>query len=172
MQKEIKMVVFDIDGTLTDGALIRDNEGNTAKNFYARDGFAIVHFMKLGGKVGIITGKESHIVAGRAEELGIVDVIQGSKNKSKDLDVFLQKYQISAEEVAYMGDDVNDLGVMNKVGLSACPKDAAPEVRAAADFVAAYEGGKGAARDLMEYLMKQNGMWKEVLRHYTEEENR
>lgn len=172
MLEKIQMVVFDIDGTLTDGKLIRDNEGNTSKNFYAKDGFAIGQWLRLGKKVGIITGKKSKIVEDRAKELGLEDVIQGSKNKAKDLEQFLQKYSYQLDEIAYMGDDINDLGILRKVGFSACPQDAAPEVLAIVDFVAARRGGEGAARDLMEYIMKANGMWKEVLSYYLEEETR
>ena len=102
MLEKIEMIVFDIDGTLTDGKLIRDNEGNTLKNF------AIGQWLRLGKKVGIITGKESRIVADRAKELGIVDLIQGSKNKAKDLEQFLKKYSYTSEQIAYMGDDINE----------------------------------------------------------------
>lgn len=172
MLEKIEMVVFDIDGTLTDGRLIRDNEGNTSKNFYAKDGFAMGQWLRLGKKIGIITGKESRIVADRAKELGIIDVIQGSKNKAKDLEQFLEKYSYTREQIAYMGDDINDLGILFKVGFSSCPKDAAPEVLAMVDFIAAHNGGQGAARDLMEHIMKANGMWKKVLEYYQKEENR
>lgn len=172
MLDKIQMVVFDVDGTLTDGRLIRDNDGNTGKNFYAKDGFAIVQWLRLGKKIGIITGKSSKIVEERAKELGIEDLVQSSQNKVKDLKPFLEKYSYSLEEIAYMGDDINDLGILKKVGFSACPKDAAPEVLASVDFVATKNGGQGAARDLMEYIMKANGMWKEVISYYEEEETR
>lgn len=172
MIDKIQMVVFDVDGTLTDGKLIRDNEGNISKNFYAKDGFAIGQWLRLGKKVGIITGKSSRIVEERAKELGIDDVIQGSKNKAKDLKEFLEKYSYSLEEIAYMGDDINDLGILKKVGFSACPKDATPEVLMSVDFVASQKGGQGAVRDMMEYIMKANGMWKEVIAYYEEEETR
>lgn len=97
------MIVFDIDGTLTDGKLIRDNEGNTLKHFYAKDGFAIGQWLRLGKKVGIITGKESRIVADRAKELGIVDLIQGSKNKAKDLEQFLKNIPIPPNKLPIWG---------------------------------------------------------------------
>lgn len=172
MLDKIQMVVFDIDGTLTDGKLIRDNEGNISKHFYAKDGFAIGQWIRLGKKVGIITGKFSKVVADRARELGIEDVVQASKNKAKDLHIFLDKYSYSLEEIAYMGDDINDLGILKKVGFSACPKDAASEVLAIADFVAEHNGGEGAARDMMEHIMKANGMWEKVIAYYAEEETR
>lgn len=172
MLEKIEMIVFDIDGTLTDGKLIRDNEGNTLKHFYAKDGFAIGQWLRLGKKVGIITGKESRIVADRAKELGIVDLIQGSKNKAKDLEQFLKKYSYTSEQIAYMGDDINDLGILAKVGFSSCPRDAAPEVLTMVDFVAAHDGGQGAARDVLEYIMKERGMWKEAIEYYRKEENR
>ena len=120
----IKLIVLDVDGTLTDGRLYMDDKDNCLKAFYVKDGFAIAQWIKLGGLVAIITGKTSEIVRRRKEELGIQELAQGVSNKVVELNKLLVKYSLSLDEVAYIGDDINDLGVMSKVGFSACPKDA------------------------------------------------
>lgn len=169
----IRILVLDVDGTLTDGKLYiddyLDNSSNELKAFNVRDGFAIVNWIKLGGEVAILTGKKSNIVEKRAKELSIKYVIQASKNKSEDLKALLDNIGLNFSNVAYMGDDVNDLGVMKKVALPACPKDSVEEVLKVAKFISSKTGGNGAVRDLLEHIMKQNGMWEKVLKKYIEE---
>ncbi len=173
--ENIKILVLDVDGTLTNGKLHIDNYldsyANEGKSFHVRDGFAIVNWIKLGGEVAILTGKFSNIVAKRAEELGIKYVIQASKNKSRDLKELLEKLNLDFSNVAYMGDDVNDIGVMRKVALSACPADAVEEVKELVNikFISSKKGGEGAVREFLEYIMKQNGMWGKVLEKYINE---
>lgn len=170
---KIKILVLDVDGTLTDGKLYIDNHLNDFSNewkaFNVRDGFAIVNWIKLGGEVAILTGKKSNIVEKRAKELGINHIIQASKNKSKDLKDLLDKINLDFSNVAYMGDDINDLGIMTKVSLPGCPKDAAEEVLQIAKFISNKIGGNGAVREFLEHIMKQNGMWEKVLKKYMEE---
>lgn len=172
--ENIKILVLDVDGTLTDGKLYVDNYVSTSQNelkaFSVRDGFALVNWIKLGGEVAILTGKSSNIVSKRAKELGIKYVIQGSKNKSKDLRELLQKINLDFSNVAYMGDDINDMGVMKKVALSGCPANSVSEVLEVANFISSKIGGDGAVRDFLEFIMKQNGMWEKVLKRYIEEE--
>lgn len=169
----IKILVLDVDGTLTDGKLYIDNylenSSNEWKAFNVRDGFAIVNWIKLGGEVAILTGKKSNIVEKRAKELGIKYIIQASKNKSKDLKELLDKINLDFSNVAYMGDDINDLGVMKKVSLAGCPKDSVEEVLQIAKFISVKNGGSGAVRDFLEHIMKQNGMWEKVVKKYMEE---
>lgn len=166
----IKLVVLDVDGTLTDGRLYMDDKDNCLKAFDVKDGFAIAQWIKLGGIVAIITGKTSEIVRRRKEELGIQELAQGVGNKVIELKKLLDKYGLSYEEVAYIGDDINDLGVMRKVGFSASPKDAVPEVLERVDYIATKNGGRGAVREIFEKLMKENGMWEKVLDRYLNEE--
>ncbi|MDY5305568.1 KdsC family phosphatase, partial [Fusobacterium gastrosuis] len=120
--EKIKLLVLDVDGTLTNGKLYIDNYldnlANEGKAFHVRDGFAMVNWLKQGGEIAILTGKYSNIVSKRAEELGIKYVIQASKNKTKDLKNLLSELNLNFSNVAYMGDDVNDIGVMLRV---ACP---------------------------------------------------
>lgn len=173
--KNIKILVLDVDGTLTNGKLYidnyLDNYANEGKTFNVRDGFAIVNWIKQGGKVAILTGKSSNIVSKRAEELGIEYVIQGSRNKTKDLKELLKKINLDFSNVAYMGDDINDIGVMLKVSCPACPADAVDEVKnlQTMKFISTKNGGEGAVRDFLEYIMKQNGMWEKVLDKYMNE---
>lgn len=166
----IELLILDVDGTLTDGKLYMDNKENAMKAFNVKDGFAIYEWLKLGGKIAILTGKSSEIVASRAKELGISYVIQGSKNKTKDLDIILKELNIKLENTAYMGDDINDLGVMKKVKFSACPADSAEEILKIAKFVCTKNGGNGAVREYLETIMKENGMWEKVVAKYNEQD--
>ena len=167
--ENIKILVLDVDGTLTDGKLYMDDKDNALKAFNVRDGFAIVNWLKLGGEVAILTGKSSNIVERRAKELGIKYVVQGSKNKTQDLKKILERLNLSFENVAYMGDDLNDIGLMKKIALPACPHDAVLEILEICKFISNKNGGEGAVRDLLEHIMKANGMWKKVLDRYLTE---
>lgn len=165
----IKLIVLDVDGTLTDGKLYIDDKDNSLKAFDVKDGFAIAQWIKYGGLVAIITGKTSVIVKRRAEELGIQELVQGAGNKVAELKKILDKYQISLEETAYMGDDINDLGVMSIVGMSAAPKNAVKEVLDRVNFISSKNGGDGAVREFFEKVMKENGMWEKVVERYLNE---
>lgn len=167
--KDIKFLVLDVDGTLTDGKIYVDDKDNSFKAFNVKDGFALVNWLKLGGEVAILTGKKSNIVERRAKELGIKYIIQGSKNKKQDLKNLLKELNITFENVAYMGDDLNDLGVMKSVGFSACPKDSVQEVLEITNFISSKNGGNGAVREFLEHIMKKNGMWKKILEKYSNE---
>lgn len=167
--KDIKFLVLDVDGTLTDGKIYVDDKDNSFKAFNVKDGFALVNWLKLGGEVAILTGKKSNIVERRAKELGIKYIIQGSKNKKQDLKNLLKELNITFENVAYMGDDLNDLGVMKSVGFSACPKDSIQEVLEITNFISSKNGGDGAVREFLEHIMKKNGMWKKILEKYSNE---
>ena len=167
--KDIKILVLDVDGTLTDGKIYVDDKDNSFKAFNVKDGFALVNWLKLGGEVAILTGTKSNIVERRAKELGIKYIIQGSKNKKQDLKNLLKELNITFENVAYMGDDLNDLGVMKSVGFSACPKDSVQEVLEITNFISSKNGGDGAVREFLEHIMKKNGMWKKILEKYSNE---
>ena len=165
----IKLIVLDVDGTLTDGKLYIDDKDNSLKAFDVKDGFAIAQWIKYGGLVAIITGKTSVIVKRRAEELGIQELVQGAGNKVAELKKILAKYKISLEETAYMGDDINDLGVMSIVGMSAAPKNAVKEVLEKVNFVSSKVGGDGAVREFFEKIMKENNVCSKVIEKYLNE---
>ena len=153
----IKLVLLDVDGTLTDGGIYRGNNGEDIKKFNVKDGYTIVNAQKVGIEFGIITGKVSQLVKNRAEELKIKYLYQNVADKVIILNEIMQKEKLSAEEIAYIGDDYNDLRIMKNVGLSGAPKDAAEEVLKIADFISTQNGGEGAVRDFVEFIMKKDG---------------
>ena len=153
----IKALVMDVDGTLTDGSICISDSGELMKCFYVRDGHAIKHFLPEMGIVPIvITGRESAIVAERCREIGVDHVIQGSSNKWSDLSALLELLGVLPEETAYIGDDVNDMDCISRVGKSGCPRDAVKEIKEMAHFVAESNGGRGAVREFIEWLGECN----------------
>lgn len=162
----IKLIVLDVDGTLTDGKLYIDNNGNEMKAFNVKDGLAIAQAIKYGIKVAIITGKTSKIVEQRAMELGIQEVRQGIKNKVLELKEILDKYSLTFDNVAYMGDDLLDLKVMELCRISGAPKDSVQEVLNICDFISTKNGGEGAVREFIEMILKEQGIWQKVLENF------
>ena len=149
----IKLVAFDVDGVLTDGSLTFDKDGNELKTFNAKDGQGIVNLNKSGIITAIITARESGAVKYRAENLKITELHQGSKNKIATLENIMQKYGITFDEIAYMGDDLPDICILEKVKLKGCPNDAVEEVKAVANFVSSKNGGRGAVREFCDYIL-------------------
>jgi 3-deoxy-D-manno-octulosonate 8-phosphate phosphatase (KDO 8-P phosphatase) len=160
----IKLVVFDVDGVLTDGGLYYGSNGELQKRFDVKDGHGIVMARLAGLSTAILTARTSEIVAVRAKELGMVAVSQGKRDKGRGLTELLAELSVDPLHCAYMGDDVNDLAPMAMVRLPACPADAVAEVRQNAVFVSRQPGGRGAARELLELLLKASGRWDRVLK--------
>lgn len=151
---KIKLLVMDVDGTLTDGCIYTGSNGEMMKAFDVKDGYAIKHILPTCGIIPvIITGRSSEIVAFRAKELGIVELYQGISDKEAVLRQVAQKYSASLGEIAYMGDDVNDLACMKLCGLAACPQDAVEAVRLCANVVCKRNGGHGAVREFIDSLL-------------------
>lgn len=148
----IKMLVMDVDGTLTDGRLYIGAEGEVMKAFDVKDGLGIVKFAKNGGIPVIITARESKIVKARADELGITELHQGVPDKLSCLKEVAGKFGFLPEEIACIGDDLNDLPCMEYCGLSACPADAAAQVKAAVSYVCGAAGGRGAVREFVDWI--------------------
>ena len=161
----IKLVLLDVDGTLTDGGIYRGNNGEELKRFNVKDGYAIVNAQKLGIEFGIITGRKSELVEIRAKELKIKYLYQGISEKTVILEEIMKKDGLSKEEIAYMGDDLNDLLIMKQVGLSGTPKDAVDEVIQVANFVSKKNGGSGAVREFIEHILKKDGKWEIFLKN-------
>lgn len=159
----IKLILLDVDGTLTDGGIYRGNNGEEMKKFNVKDGYSIVNAIKLGIEFGIITGKESNLVKIRANELKIKYLYQGISDKVISLNEILQKTKLTKEEIAYIGDDLNDLHIMDKVGLTGAPKDAVSEILEKVDFVSNKNGGDGAVREFIEFILKKEGRWEQFL---------
>lgn len=151
----IKLVAFDVDGVLTDGSLIFDENGHEYKTFNAKDGQGIVNLNKAGIITAIITARENGTVYYRAKNLNIKELHQGSKNKIATLEEIMQKYNISFNEIAYMGDDLPDICILEKVALKGCPNDAVDEVKAIANFKSSKNGGRGAVREFCDYILKK-----------------
>lgn len=151
---KIKLVAFDVDGVMTDGSLTFDENGVEYKTYNTRDGLGIV-MMRLSGIIpAIITARDNGTVRHRAKILGITELYQGQRNKEAAIDELVAKHNLSYDEVAYMGDDLPDICVLEKVGLSCCPADAVDEVINVCKFVSTKGGGKGAVRELADFILK------------------
>ena len=161
----IKLVLLDVDGTLTDGGIYRGNNGEELKRFNVKDGYAIVNAQKLGIEFGIITGRKSELVEIRSNELKIKYLYQGISEKTVILEEIMQKTGLKKEEIAYMGDDLNDILIMKQSGLTGAPKDAADEVIQIVDFVSEKNGGSGAVREFVEYILKKDGKWETFVKN-------
>ena len=161
--RALKLILTDVDGVMTDGTVLLLPDGSEAKAFHVRDGLAIVLAHRAGLKTGILSGRSSQAVAVRAAELGMGLVRQGVSDKGSALREILAAEGLEAHEVAYIGDDVNDLPVMRAVALTAAPADAPLEVRAEAFMVMEARGGKGCLREFIESILRARGDWDEVL---------
>jgi 3-deoxy-D-manno-octulosonate 8-phosphate phosphatase (KDO 8-P phosphatase) len=155
--KRIKLIILDVDGVLTDGSICYGSDGRRdieTKTFHAQDGFGISRAISLGIPVALVTGRRSRIVQRRAKELGIKDIFQGSEDKLSAYMKLKRRYRVADEEVACMGDDVPDLVLLNRVGLSATPKTAVAEVQRSVDYVSSLGGGQGAAREFIDLILR------------------
>ncbi|MCL4510239.1 MAG: HAD hydrolase family protein [Bacteroidetes bacterium] len=152
--KKIKVILLDVDGVLTDGTIIYGSDGLELKAFDSKDGFGITNAIKSGIKVGIITARKSEVVKRRATELGIVDLYQGSLDKITPFEEIKNVYSLSESEIAYVGDDILDLPLLQKVGLSAAPANAVREVKMKVDYVTKARGGQGAVREVIDLILK------------------
>lgn len=155
---KIKVLVMDVDGTLTDGKIHISNEREVFKSFNVKDGYGIANLYKINVLPVIITGRKSKIVEYRAKELNINEVYQGVHNKVDKLKYICEKYKISLKEVAYIGDDINDLECMKICGISACPNDAAEEVLDSVDYICKKNGGEGAVREFINFISNNGEM--------------
>lgn len=160
--KNIKLLILDVDGVMTDGSIILDNNGNELKRFHVRDGHGIKMLQKVGIAVGIITGRRSKVVEVRAKELGIKEVHQKIFKKSAVYEKLLKKYKCKDENVAFMGDDIVDQELLKRAGLSAAPCDAEEAARKFADMVTKKGGGRGAVREFSDLILKATGLWEKV----------
>ncbi len=157
--KKIKLIALDVDGVMTDGRIILNDDGVESKNFCVRDGLAIALGVKKGMLFSIISGRYSKVTERRATELGIHDIHQKVSNKLKIFEALLDKYGLSANQAAFMGDDINDIDTLRKVGFSAAPSDADETVRKKASWVSSHPGGAGAVREMVELILTAQNMW-------------
>jgi len=163
LARGVRLLVLDVDGVLTRGAILMDDDGRESKGFHVRDGHGIKMLQRAGIGVGILTGRSSGVVAHRAQDLGISCVVQGSLRKAEGLDTLCDMAGIPPEQCAYMGDDVVDLPAMRRCRLTLAPQDAHPSVLGMAHWRAGFDGGAGAVRQACEGLILANGAWPQVM---------
>ncbi len=156
---KIKAVIFDVDGVMTDGSLTFDENGVEYKTFNAKDGQGIVMLGRVGITTAIITARNNGTVRHRFKILGMTKLYEGQKNKAAALEDFMKEFNLQLDEIAYIGDDLPDLCVMNKVGLPCAPADAVDEVLAAAKFISTKNGGQGAVRELCDLILHSTGKY-------------
>ena len=160
----IRLLVLDVDGTLTDGGIYYDYTGNELKKFGVKDGAGLVLARTAGIRVMICTGRECEAVRRRAADLKITDIYQNVPHKADFLQKFFSENGYAREEIAYCGDDLNDLAAMALCGFVACPADAAPEVKARADYLCPQRGGEGAVRGAVEHILRTDGRWHDAVK--------
>lgn len=152
----IKLAAFDVDGVMTDGSITYDDNGIEYKTFNSKDGHGLAELSREGVITAIITGRKSAAVERRAKDVNITELYQGVQDKAAVLDELLQKYNLTLAEVAYMGDDIPDICILEKVELAGCPKDAVQEVKDVVNFEADKNGGCGAVREFCDCILKLN----------------
>lgn len=165
---DLRYLVIDVDGTMTDGGIYYDEHGNELKKFCTRDaaGFFAAHH--LGIKTVVLTGRECVAVKRRMKELKVDYVYENIRDKQTFLKKFMVEHLVPKEEIGYIGDDLNDLSAMKMVGFIGCPADSCAEVIEIADYVSRKNGGYGAVRDIVEYLLRKCGKWEQVTRQIYE----
>jgi 3-deoxy-D-manno-octulosonate 8-phosphate phosphatase (KDO 8-P phosphatase) len=161
--RRIRLVLFDVDGVLTDGVVVMHGDGSESKGFHIKDGGAIVWAQRAGVQVGLLSARSSGATTHRAAQLAVRIVHQGVTSKASAFDTILKSSGLAEEAVCYMGDDLLDLPVLERAGLSAAPADAAPEVLDRVHWVSAAGGGRGAARELIEMVLRAQGRWDAIV---------
>lgn len=164
--RSIELIVLDVDGVLTDGRIIINDDGVESKNFCVRDGTGLYLWRKAGKRAAILSGRSARVVDRRAAELGIAPVVQGASEKRAALQEMLESLRLSPRQACFMGDDLPDLPALLAAGVAACPADAVEAVREACHFITAAPGGHGAVRELTEMLLRAQGIWDDVLASY------
>jgi 3-deoxy-D-manno-octulosonate 8-phosphate phosphatase (KDO 8-P phosphatase) len=164
--KEIKILILDVDGVLTDGRIFIDDSGNELKGFNVRDGHGIKLVIRGGIEVIFLTGRKSRVVEHRARDLGVEEVYQKALNKKEVLDQILKEKKVSAVTVAYIGDDIVDIPVLKKAGFSVAVADAHEDVKKIVDYITRMKGGEGAVREICEIILKVQGTWDGLVDRY------
>lgn len=162
----IELILSDVDGVLTDGGVLYDNQAVESKRFHIRDGTGIKLWQRAGHRFGIVTGRSSHIVEVRAAELGIGLIRQAVDDKLGTVKQILHDLKLKPHQVCYIGDDLPDIPVVRLVGLGVAVSDACEEMREAARYVTKLPGGQGAVRELVEMILKQQDRWDQLIRKY------
>lgn len=157
----IKAILFDVDGVLSASTVQTDAEGMPLRTVNIKDGYAIQLARKCGMRIGIITGGTSEAIRGRYEKLGVEDIFMGCAVKIEVYDDYLRRHGLTDKEILYMGDDIPDYEIMQRVGCPVCPKDACHEIKELSVYVSQYDGGYGCGRDVIEQVLAAQGKWLE-----------
>lgn len=163
---KIKLLILDVDGVLSDGKIILSDDGTETKNFNVKDGLGMLLLQMFGIKLAVITGKSSNIIQNRLMVLGIDDIYHGQKNKIKAFFDLLKKYNLTREEVAYIGDDLPDLAPMKKSAVSFAPFNAMPVIKSQVDYVTMNDGGHGAVREICDLILECKGVLQQIINNY------
>ena len=164
--QNVKLIVLDVDGTLTDGTLLYTDSGAQSKAFHVADGLGIVMAQAVGIRIAILSGRTSRVVETRMAELGVEDVIQNCGDKAQVLNELLEKYHLRAKEAAYVGDDINDLPAFEAAGVKIAVANASEHLKTRADWVTPRAGGAGAVRDAIEEILRRQGRLDEAVAAY------
>ena len=164
--KEIKLIITDVDGVLTDGRIIYVGDKNEIKEFNVRDGLAVKLAQRAGIVVALLTSRRSTALERRAKELGIAELHQGASNKLRESERIASKLGITFAQTLYAGDDLPDLAPMKRAAISAAPSDAAPEVLGAATWKLSAKRGRGAFREIVERLLRERGEWESLVQDF------
>ncbi|MCS7164558.1 MAG: D-glycero-beta-D-manno-heptose 1-phosphate adenylyltransferase [Thermodesulfovibrio sp.] len=164
--RNIKFLILDVDGVLTSGGIILDNENNEFKIFNVRDGHGLVMLHSVGINIAVITGRHSKALERRMKELGINEVYQGAREKLKIFNQIVEKHSLKEKEISAMGDDIIDLSILSRVGLSVCPQDAHEEVKKRVHYITQKKAGQGAVRELCDIILKAKGVFDKFIDEY------
>ena len=162
----VRLLILDVDGVLTDGRIVIDDRGMESKSFDVKDGHGLRLIMRADVQVVFLSGRESEATRHQASELGVMEVYQNIHKKVDVYEQILKDHGVEDRQVGYVGDDVIDLPVLKRVGFSAAVADASEEVKRFVDYVAMREGGRGAVREIIEFILKSQGRWEEVTARY------
>lgn len=166
--KRIRLLLLDVDGVLTDGSIIYNDNGQEIKCFNAKDGLGIRLLMDAGIRVGVVTGRRAPALVHRCNNLGIELIFDGIRDKAAALDEIVAREGVDNNQIAFMGDDLPDISIMKRVGVAVAPADASPAVRETAAVVTAARGGAGAVRELCERILKAKGVWQTIMERFSE----
>jgi 3-deoxy-D-manno-octulosonate 8-phosphate phosphatase (KDO 8-P phosphatase) len=164
--KKLRMLIFDVDGVMTNGDLIYGSDGTEYKHFSVQDGMGISLARQAGLKTAIITARQSEIVSRRATELKVDAYYQGNNDKAPAFDKILHEFDLTADQVSYMGDDLLDLVLLRRAGFAAAPANAQPEIMDVADYVCSASGGNGAVREFVKVVLQVQNTWEQLLKKY------
>jgi 3-deoxy-D-manno-octulosonate 8-phosphate phosphatase (KDO 8-P phosphatase) len=157
--RKVNAFIFDVDGVFSGSKVLLNSDGQLLRTMNIKDGYAVFYLMRKGYPVAIISGGDSEAVRTRFEKLGINDIYLRSNDKLKDFQHFTEKYDLNPESVLYMGDDLPDYPVMEKVGFPVCPSDAVEEIKSISRYISDRPGGDGCVRDVIEQVLRLNGKW-------------